>query len=150
MLGTNAKTQFQAHVPCRTCATVCSAGVRKGLRVFHYSSSERSSLNALTHFAATKNEALREKLAYAASEWSVSPPNPLSPAATGGQTQHSTLRAGERCAIPGKEIKPYKPSVKTEYLLVKSLREMQLGLVVGVLNPFCTTDGKNVQVCGWM
>lgn len=73
MLGKNAKTQFQAHVPCRTCATVCSAGVRKGLRVFHYSSSERSSLKALTHFAATKNEALREKLAYAVSEWSVPP-----------------------------------------------------------------------------
>lgn len=75
MVGKNAKTHFQAQVLCMT-----SAMVRKGLRVFHYGSSEGSSLEVLTYFAAAKNKDQREKLVYAASEWRVfSPPGPTPP-----------------------------------------------------------------------
>ena len=160
MLCKNAKTQFQGQVPCATCATARSAWVRKSLRVFHYSSSERSSLKALTHFAAAKKRG-SEKETGLFSVWAERPPQPrqiqlqqgsdaalllLHPVPPSFLPLHALwegllLRWDPSCA-GWEEDKSYKPLVKTENPLVSSSSEIRLRLIVGVLSPFCVTDKK--------
>lgn len=99
MWGTNAKTQFQAQVPSMTCTTVCSARVSKGLRIFHYSSSEHSSLKVPAHFAAIRKWGSGRRKTGLCSDWSVLS-RPRTYGCNGDQIQHSALGAGQRCIIP--------------------------------------------------
>lgn len=211
--GTNARTQFQARVPSTTCAMVCSARVSKGLRVFHYSSSECRSLQVLTHFGATRKWGSERRKTGLCSNWEESSPKPVYMAgmgirpstvlweqgrdafflhpqlwqlqvtprergpwhtlpwwqggadtATGSQWLPGTEISHTSsawwcspsplltylCCMGWREDKSYKLLVRTKYPLVSSLREIQLGLITGVLNSFCISDDKKVLVHGWM